>query len=158
MPKSAKKAKKEVVPAPGYFIFEIKEWEPTYSLSVNYDKFRDTAYREHVGLDIDAVCVFPPPLAGRETRFNLAAERNCLTPEIFKQDSDWKPRCVGLLDLPPANGRFYLSVPHESISVVITALAHGLFRYVETYGPPLKRSKSLCSEFRFVQSVDLEEY
>jgi len=42
--------------------------------------------------------------------------------------------------------------------MITTALAHGLFRYVETYGPPLKRSKSLCSEFRFLQTVNLEEY
>jgi len=158
MTRSAKKSGKRQPLEMQHFIFEIKEWVPCYSLSVNHDKFRETAFREHVGIDLNAVCVFPQSLAGRSVELYVVGDRHCLKPAILQDDPGWRPRCVGALEWSPSRSNFYVGVPHESVPVITTALAHGLFRYVETYGPPLKRSKSLCSEFRFLQTVNLEEY
>jgi hypothetical protein len=140
------------------FIFEIVRWSPSYFFSVDSNKHRDGPYNEHAGIEIEATCIFPETLKGRSAQFEIAGSRDCLTPWSYKNDPDWVPRCVGELVLHPTRGRFYTSVPHDSLPFVLTAFAHDLFRYVLVYGPPLNRSKSLCSSFHLMQSVDLEEY
>ncbi|MDD3029375.1 MAG: hypothetical protein PHS57_03725 [Alphaproteobacteria bacterium] len=143
---------------PEYFIFEIAKWEPYYFLSIDTGKYREGPYSENVGFEIEATCVFPEKVKGRTAAFDIAGRRNCLMPPIAQDDPDWTPRCVGELELSPTYGRFYSSIPHESVQIVLSALAHGLFRFILVYGPPLKRSKSPCSFMQFKRTVDLDEY
>jgi len=145
----------EVVEA---FILEIGELRPSYLLSVNSHKYRETAFSEHMGIDIDAKCVFPEKLVGRTATITLAARRDSLTPEAFKEDSDWIPNCIGALELTAEGGRFYTDVPHESFGALATSLAQGLLRFVVLYGTPLKRGRTLCSSMQLEHSVNLEDY
>ena len=46
MVRTAKKAGRPRASDPQYFMIEMKVWEPSYSLSVNHDKYRETAYRQ----------------------------------------------------------------------------------------------------------------
>jgi hypothetical protein len=110
MPRITKRAGRQRPPLPQSFIFEIKEWEPGYILSVNHDKYRDTVYSEHTDLELKTECIFPSKLAGRSALFVIMSGRDCLVPEIFRRDPEWRPRCVGLLELHPSGGRFYMSV------------------------------------------------
>jgi hypothetical protein len=156
---STKTKKSEPRPeTPECFIFEIGAWEPGYIFSVDSGKHRSAPYSEHVLLEIDATCVFPEKLAGREIRVSISGQRDCLNPFAYRQDKDWVPRCIGLLELPPAGGRFYTSVPHDSIAALTVSLAHRMYRYILLYGPPLGRSKSLCSSMQFERTVDFENY
>lgn len=140
------------------FIFEIRGCAPTYILSVNSARYRDTALSEHLGVDIAAECIFPEKLAGRTAMITLAARRDSLTPEAFKEDSDWVPNCIGALELAPGRGRFYTDVPHESFGVLTTLLAQRLLRFVVLYGSPLKRGRSLCSSMQIEHAINLEDY
>lgn len=158
MPKASKRARSKQAIQPQYFIFEIGETQPTYILSVDHDRYRKSSYREHAGIEFQAVCVFPKKLAGRPVSFNLAGERGCLTPEAFQRDSSWKPRCVGSLEVKPDHGNFYTSVPHESLSFLATLFLHRDARFVVLYGEPLTRGKSLCSSVQLEKIVNLEDY
>lgn len=51
-----------------------------------------------------------------------------------------------------------MGVPHENFGTLLTALAHGLFRFIDLYGPVLSYGKSECSSFRFARFVNLEDY
>jgi hypothetical protein len=90
--------------------------------------------------------------------FNLVADRELLTPYAWKKDHDWRPNGVGLLELPPKLGRFYCHIPHDSLPVLLTSMAHGLYRYVVLRGPVLKRGKSLSNSISFARTIDLDEY
>lgn len=140
------------------YIFQIAGLRPSYILSVNAGKYRETAFSEHMGIDIDAKCVFPEKLVGRTATITLAARRDSLTPEAFKEDSDWIPNCIGALELTTEGGRFYTDVPHESFGALATSLLQGLLRFVVLYGPPLKRGRTLCSSMQLEHSVNLEDY
>jgi len=144
---------------PEYFIFEIKKLEASYSLSINSNHQSDEGpYNEHMSIEFDAKCIYPKKFDGVMARVDVVGKRDCLEPKIYQNNSDWKPRCVGCLELSPAGGRFYISVPHESMSFILDALTHNMFRFLSLWGPPLKRGKSLCLEFRFIQSINLEDY
>jgi hypothetical protein len=60
--------------------------------------------------------------------------------------------------LPPTAGRFYASIPHDSLAGFMTAMAHGLYRYILLYGPPLVRGKSLCNSLDFKRTIDVDDY
>lgn len=158
MPQGAEKRRKQPTPSMQHFIFEIKEWKPSYLFSIDHSRYRDGPFSEHVGIELEASCIFPEDLVARNVMFHVAGKRDCLEPEILRHDPDWKPRCVGLLELPPERGTFLTSVPHESLAVLLIALAHGLLRFILLYGPPLSRRKSLCSSIEWASSVNLEDY
>lgn len=158
MPRAKSRRRKSAAPEFQTYLFEVKEWEPTYSLSVNHDRREDKPYSEHVTIHFVAPCIFPLPLAGRLIDFHFFGERDHMRPLIFQRDPDWRPLCVGSLEFRPEQGNFYSSVPLENLPFILTAFAHGKFRFVSLWGPTLKRNKSLCTSMSFEQSVNLDEY
>jgi len=68
-----------------------------------------------------------------------------------------KPLCIGERETRPSGGRFWCSVPHDDLPFILTAFAHGLFRYISLWGPALKRGESLCISVHLMQSVDPDE-
>ncbi len=47
------------------FMFEIKEWEPSYSFLLNRQKYADTDYSEYAEFIFKRVCIYPDDFAGR---------------------------------------------------------------------------------------------
>jgi hypothetical protein len=139
------------------FVFEIKGWEPSYSLSINRMKDRPGPYSEFLNAEIATQCISPKHLVGRAATFSLFGERDMLDLETYKSDPNWKPRCIGMLELKPSYGRFYATVPHESLASIIPALIKGMYRFIMVSGPPLKRSCSFCDSFHLMTKVDPED-
>lgn len=140
------------------YIFRIDAWKPGYIFSVDSSTHRAGPYSEHLGLEVDATCVFPGKLTGREVQISLAGRRDCLSPFAYQQDVEWVPRCIGALEFPPSGGKFYTSVPHDSVAALTVSLAHHMYRYILLYGPPLSRGRSLCFSMQFEKSVNLDDY
>lgn len=145
-------------PATESFAFEITDFEPSYMLSVNHRAYEEKPLWEHTSVVMTAVCLLPKKVAGRTARFELVAERDAWTPTSWQRDHDWRPAGVGLLELPPPRGSFYAAIPFESMPTLMTALAHGLYRYILLHGPELKRGKSLCGSFHLMRAIDLDDY
>ena len=158
MPKAIKRVRRGKEKSPQYFIFEIAELKPTYILAIDNDRYRESAYRESAGLEFKGTCVFPKPLSGRSADFYIAGRRDCLTPEAFKNDETWSPRCIGELELSPDRGHFYTCVPHESLSFLSSLFIGGVARFVLLHGAPMSRGRSLCASMQLVNAVDLEYY
>jgi hypothetical protein len=154
----ARKTGKTPPPSLESYIFEIADFRPSYSLSVEHRKYEKRPWWEHTEIEFDSRCIFPEKLAGRTATFDLVADRNFWTPYAWQKDKDWRPACVGCLELSPSHGRFYCPIAFDSLPGLLTAMAHGLYRYVLVYGPPLKRGKSLCNNLQFMRTVDLDDY
>jgi hypothetical protein len=154
----ARKAAKPKPVMPVHYVFEIAGFEPTYMLSVNPRRDDDKPWWEHLSLEFATVCRLPERLAERPATFQLVADREFWTPYAWRRDHDWRPLGVGLLEISPMAGRFYASIPNDSMPTFMTAMAHGLYRYVLLYGPPLKRGKSLCTSLDFRRAIDFDDY
>lgn len=157
MPKAKKKSPR-AKEMPEYFIFEIDAWEPYYMFSINTDKYIEDSYSENAGLEMKTHCVFPEKLNGREATIRLASKRDGLVCAWEKNLPDMKLKGIGELELSPGYGRFYSSIPHESLGFLSSSLGDGKFRFILFYGPPLKRNRSLCVSMEFKRDVNLEEY
>jgi len=145
-------------PEPSSFLFEIKDWEPSYILSINHDRFFGGPYREYMHIDFDALCLRPVKYQGQIIRFTFAGERDRLELEISKRNSDWRPICIGSLELQKEGGAFYASVPHDSMGFLMDAIARGMLRFVHLWGGQLKRGKCLNTSLTMMKSVNPDDY
>jgi hypothetical protein len=136
-------------------IFEIERWEPEYHFSINGHRDRDGPYSEITLIEVHTVCRYPKKVVGRPARFDLYAERDMWEPSAW--DRDRRPSDIGYLELPPSNGRCFARLPHESMSGLMTALAHGRFRYVSLHSAPLLRGRCLCHSIGFSTDEGLDE-
>jgi hypothetical protein len=141
-----------------HFIFELGEWEPSYSVGVNHSKLNDDPYSEHVSIELRASCIFPAKLVGRAVVVRLWGDRQFLAPKIREYDKGWMPRCIGVLDMRPQRSEFNTSLPHDALWGLIATLPSGRLRYLLLYGYSLKRGQSLCQSIDFQQSVNLDDY
>ena len=141
-----------------HYVLEISSFEPTHRLSLNPRDYDEKPWWEHVALEITTICRLPEKVAGRPIRFELVADREFWTPYEWRKDHGWRPRTVGLLELSPTMGRFYASIPHDSMVTFMTAMAHELYRYILLYGPPLLRGKSLCTSLDFRRTINFDDH
>jgi hypothetical protein len=155
-PKPVKRSRRET-PSHQSYVFEIGAWEPSYLLSVNFDRYMDEAYNEYVIIKFAGVCIHPETLRGRTVEFHLAARRDMLVPEALRRNPDWRPLCVGSLELGRSSGRFSFSVPSQSMPSILTAFTHSMYRFVYLWGPTLKRGKSLCTSVHLLRSIDPDD-
>ena len=158
MPRTRTKPRKTRPLPMQYYIFEITGWQPSYLFSVNSDTYREGCWREYAEIDAQGVCIYPEPLVGRPAKITFSGDRECLQPTILRHQPDWKPRCVGSLEMSATDGQFYTSVPYDALSFLVQALASGAFKFVLLWGPALYRRKSLCMSMELAQSVDLNDY
>ena len=149
-----KKSRKNRVPDHELLIFEIKAWEPSYVFAISGDHDRPEEYSEFAELRLDGACVYPDPYVGRTLKITASSRR-----ELSERPKRW-PRPeeradnIGLLELWPSRGSFYVGIPHDSLPFILTGLAAGQFRYVMLAGPSLKRGHSLTREMYFTRTPD----
>jgi hypothetical protein len=158
MPRTRKKARKARELPMQHYIFEIKGWEPSYLFSVAHGRYETECYSEYADIELEGLCVFPETLAGRVTKIMLSGRRDCLEPRILQHDPDWKPRCIGGLEMSATDGRFDATVPYDALPFLMQAIALREFRYLLAWGPALYRRKSLCTTMHFEKEVDLKDY
>jgi hypothetical protein len=158
-PKKKKKAGRPRQPEPASFLFEIKDWEPSYDFSVDYDRRSNNSYNEYMQIDFNTVCLSPEKYQGRIIKFTFDARRDCLEPQISKIDPNWKPNCVGSLELPKAGGgSFYPAIPHDSMGFIVNAIARGMLQFVHLWGGEVKRNRCLSKSIRLMKSFDPDDY
>lgn len=157
MPRAPRKRGRARTPPSQSYVFEIKDWEPSHLLNVNQKRNGEGPCNEYVTIEFLGSCIHPEALKARTVRFDISGRREMLEPEVYRRDPAWKPLCIGLLESHPSGGRFYFSVPHDNMAFILSAFAHGCFRYISLWGPALKRGKSLCMSVHLTRSVDLDE-
>jgi hypothetical protein len=132
-----------------HFVFEIREWEPEYSFSVNLRGDQPGNYSEFVEINFDGACIEPSRFAGAATHFILSSRRRCFPDDAKLLRLDERQKWLGELCLSPKKGSYYGPIPHESMATIISALSSKRFGYVILRGGPLRRGSSWC------ESIDL---
>jgi hypothetical protein len=155
----ARRGERRSKPAPMMqsYVFEIEAWEPYYGLHITNARHDQRPYGEFVHIKFRGRCVFPASLEERGVDFTVAGDPDMPEPPIWKQDPDWRPRCVGRLDIRPQSSSFYFSVPHGTMPFLMPAFAQGQFRYAHLWGPAPKRGESYCLSVQLCKSVDFDD-
>src|ERR1051325_10901347 len=90
------------------FLFEVLDWEPSYSFSTNRSGETDDQYSEYAELHFETVCTEPKSVAGRPASMILSSRRNFLARRAREQE---RPTNIGFLHLRKPSGGFYAGVP-----------------------------------------------
>ncbi len=134
-------------------VFEITEWEPSYTLSINGSKEDPETYSEYAELHLETSCIEPKKFAGRVAGMILSSRRGFHTlKRAF--DAGSQPDSIGLLSLRPAGGSFYAGIPQETIEFLAHALAIGKLRYVMLTGSTFVRSESKITSLHMMRTLD----
>jgi hypothetical protein len=134
-------------------VFEIKEWEPSYTLSVTARKEDPESYSEYIELHLETSCIEPKKFAGRVAGMILSSRRGFHT---LKRDFDAGSQLdsIGFLTLRPAGGSFYAGIPQETMEFLAHALAVGKLRYVMLTGSTFVRSESKITSLHMMRTLD----
>jgi hypothetical protein len=132
-----------------HFIFEIKEWEPDYTFSVNLRGDKPGNYSEYVQIKLEATCIEPKKCAGAACHFTLSSRRHYFPAEAKILTLNEREKWLGELRLSPKGGSYYGPIPHESTAAIVSALSSKRLACVVLRGAPLYRGSSWC------QSIDL---
>ena len=149
-----RKARKSKAADHQLIIFEIENWEPSYSFSLNGKGDDGRDYSEYAELHLDTVCVYPDEFIGRKAKVIASSRRELFASPNPPREPGEKPSYIGLLELRPSGGSFYAGVPHDSMTFLMSAIASQHFRYVMLSGPSLKRGHSLSTQIHFARTAD----
>jgi hypothetical protein len=138
------------------YIVEIKDWELTYSLGLNTNpKLFAGQYSEHLHLSIKGVFRLPEKYSDQEIASTFIGDR-----EIFplKNDSDFKPKCVGALTLRGERREFIGALPFDSLPIVTTLMETKQIQFLDLYGQVPKHGHADVNWIHFFRKYNPNEY
>ena len=140
------------------FIFRIEDWEPTYGFSINRDRFRDSAYSEHLQLAVSGVFLAPARAEGRKATLDLIGDRSDTRAVSEPSRLASHPTGVGALTLRGERTHFIGSLPYDGMWGLIGLLSDGAVRMIQLHGPALYRGKTHIASMHFVRDIDPEDW
>jgi hypothetical protein len=138
------------------YIVEIKDWELTYSVGLNTNpKLFAGQYSEHLHLTIKGLFRLPEKYSNQEVVSTFIGDR-----EIFplKNDSDFKPRCVGALTLRGERRDFLGALPFDSLPIINSLMETKRGKFLDLYGLRPKHGHADITWVNFFRKFDPKEY
>jgi hypothetical protein len=138
------------------YVVEIQEWELTYSLGLNPNpKVFSGQYSESLHLKIKGSIRLPEKYSDREMVSTFIGDR-----EIFpmKNDSDFKPRCVGAITLRGERREFLGALPFDSLPIVESLMETRQIQFLDLYGLIPKHGHADIRWIHFFKNYDPSEY
>jgi len=140
------------------YVFEINDWEPTYSFGLDRAYHRKGPYIEYLELSLSSTLIAPTKLKGRGATILLLASRRDVQ-RLERPDSDnQEPIGVGELTIRGDRMEYLGGLPYDAVWGMAAALAAGRIQMCVLRGIALKRGKAKIESAHFEREVDLEEW
>jgi hypothetical protein len=147
--------------ADGYrsYVFEITDWELSYSFSVNWnEKLIEGPCFESMSLEIKGLILLPEKHASRGIHASFLGDRRIPPDPRDSELSNWKPRCVGTITLRGETREFLGSLPFDSLPILIGLLETKRIKYVDLHGKAPSYGSAEIRSIHFLQKYNPEEY
>ena len=151
-----RKRQRKIVDEYCSYIVEIKEWEVTYSHGLNSTpKIFAGQYSEHLDLCIRGQFHMPEKHSTKGVSLTFIGDR-----EIFplKNDSDFRPRCVGALTLRGDRRDFLGKLPFDSIPIIVSLMQTKQIQFLDLNGLAPKYGNAYITWLHFFRNYDPNEY
>ncbi|HSW39570.1 MAG TPA: hypothetical protein VLL97_08780 [Acidobacteriota bacterium] len=138
------------------YIIEIKDWELTYSHGLNSTpKLFPGQYSEHLDLSIKGIIRMHEKYSTKGVNLTFIGDR-----EIFplKNDSDFKPRCVGALTLRGDRRDFLGKLPFDSLPIIDSRMETKRIQFIDLNGLAPKYGHAYITWVHFFRNYDPNEY
>ena len=138
------------------YIVEIKDWEVTYSHGLNSTpKLFPGQYSEHLDLSIKGLFHLPEKYSAQEVTLTFIGDR-----EIFplKNESDFRPRCVGALTLRGDRRDFLGKLPFDSLPIIASLMETKRIQFLDLNGLAPKYGNAYITWVHFFKNYDPNGY
>lgn len=138
------------------YLVEILDWELTYSFLLNPNpKIFPGQYSEHLYLEIKGSMRSPEKYAGDEINSTFIGDR-----EIFplKNESDFRPRCVGAITLRGERRDFLGSLPFDSLPIITSLMETKQIRFFDLHGLIPKYGRAYINSIGFFREYNPDDY
>lgn len=136
------------------FVIEIKEWDFSYSISVN--RMRDMIegpYWEHTDLEMKGNIVYPERLADKEIQVTIMGDRN--KTRVMNKPEDYdrlEPKAIGTLTIRGKQSEYLGSVPFDAFQNLCSMISAAKIKYLVLSGQSLYRGSS------DIRSISFQEH
>jgi hypothetical protein len=145
-------------PSPNYqsFYIQIGDFKPDYSFSVNNSKHTVGAYWEHLEATLGGTFLSPNRLKGFHLSLVFMGRRDEQSKLQQPEDTDWRPRNVGVLTMRGERREFLGSLPYDALWGLIHVFPTDALRIVHLFGI-LERGRAEIQSVNFARDFDLED-
>jgi hypothetical protein len=141
------------------YVFEITDWELSYSFSVNWnEKLIEGPYFESMSLEIEGCILLPEKHASKGMSATFLGDRRIPPDSRNPELSNWKPRCVGMITLRGETREFLGSLPFDSLPILSSLLDTKRIKYVDLYGKAPSYGSAEIRSIHFLKKYEPEEY
>jgi hypothetical protein len=152
----ARKAPQRRVEAHESYLFRIETLQSHYSFGSGAGLQR-TAHREHLHPEIEAVCLAPSKLAGRETRFTIIGDRQMEQDLWMQEPASNSESGIGTLTMRGSQSTYLGSLPYDAAWGIQPLIFNGDLRFIYLHGAAMSRGTARISWMAFYTEFDPNE-
>ena len=138
------------------YVVEIKDWELTYSLGLNPNqKILSGQYMESLHLKIKGSIRLREKYSAKDMVSTFIGDR-----EIFpmKNESDFKPRCIGAITLRGERREFLGVLPFDSLPIINSLMETKQVQFLDLNSFTPRHGHADITWIHFFKNYDPSEY
>lgn len=151
--KKRKKRRRKPREATVYYVFEINDWEWSFSFGINTMKDERDPYMDFRHLHLRTKLMRPSKLSVSESEL-VFLPRDDLKQAGRERD---QPKAVGSLELYRGNLRGLFSIPSDVLSLLLQMLTANRLRFAVLQGAKLRYGHTMVQSFRLEMTIGADD-
>ncbi|WP_431282965.1 hypothetical protein ACQW02_26765 [Humitalea sp. 24SJ18S-53] len=152
------RSKAQVRPTTEFYVIQIDRWDWSFSFGVNPSrKHFPEPYSDYRHLEVHGRLLRPKAAKAEMAGLTFLPRLNLDLAAVADLPSSMEPRAVGSAHVRAGAFQGLLSMSHDVLAPLLTALAAGQLRYVTLDGEPLFRGQATIRRFSFQSAYDPDD-
>jgi len=149
------RSKARVRPATEFYVVQIERWDWSFSFGVNPSrKHFPEPYSDYRHLEVHGRLLRPKAAKAEMAGLTFLPRLDLDLAAVAGLPSSMEPRAIGSVHVHAGAFQGLLSMPHDVLASLLTALAAGQLRYVTLGGEPLFRGQAMIHRFSVQSAYD----
>ncbi|MFN3327127.1 MAG: hypothetical protein ACK5AZ_26860 [Bryobacteraceae bacterium] len=148
----------QVRPTTEFYVVQIERWDWSFSFGVNPSrKHFPEPYSDYRHLEVHGRLLRPKTAKAEMAGLTFLPRLDLDLAAVADLPASAEPKAVGSAHVRAGAFQGLLSMPHDVLASLLTALAAGQLRYVTLDGEPLFRSQAMIRRFSFQAAFDPDD-
>ena len=152
------RSKTQVRPTTEFYVVQIERWDWSFSFGVNSSrKHFPEPYSDYRHLEVHGRLLRPKAAKAEMAGLTFLPRLDLDLAAVADLPASAEPKAVGSAHVRAGAFQGLLSMPHDVLASLLTALAAGQLRYVTLDGEPLFRGQAMIRRFSFQAAYDPDD-
>ena len=152
------RSRARVRPTTEFYVVQIERWDWSFSFGVNPSrKHFPEPYSDYRHLEVHGRLLRPKAAKAEMAGLTFLPRLDLDLAAVADLPASTEPRAVGSAHVRAGAFQGLLSMPHDVLASLLSALAAGQLRYVTLDGEPLFRGQATIRRFSFQSAYDPDD-